>query len=90
VSLFHPLNIFLIGLGGGFIIPLLSRLGRAWLTAGFFLALVGITAVSGVSFLDILNGGQAIEVLTAGSPPPISINLRFGPRKGSSPSASTS
>jgi formate hydrogenlyase subunit 3/multisubunit Na+/H+ antiporter MnhD subunit len=82
VSLFHPLNIFLIGLGGGFIIPLLSRLGRAWLTAGFLLALVGITAVSGVSFLGILNGGQAIEVLTAGSPPPISINLRFSLPEG--------
>ena len=27
-SLLHPLNIFLFGLGGGFVIPLLYRLGK--------------------------------------------------------------
>ena len=48
-SLFHPLNIFLFGLGGGFVIPLLYRLGKAWLSAGFFIALAGIAVVSGVS-----------------------------------------
>ncbi|MET0943424.1 MAG: proton-conducting transporter membrane subunit [Mesorhizobium sp.] len=77
-GLFHPLNIFLFGLGGGFVIPLLYRLGKTWLTAGFFIALAGITMVSGVSFLGLLQGGPSIEVLTAGAMPPISINLRFG------------
>ena len=77
-SLLHPLNIFLFGLGGGFVIPLLYRLGKAWLTAGFFVAVEGITIVSGVSFLGLLRGGPVIEVLTAGALPPISINLRFG------------
>ena len=28
-DLLHPLNIFILGLGGGFLIPLLNRLGRA-------------------------------------------------------------
>ena len=69
VALFHPLNIFLLGLGGGFVIPLLYRLGKGWLHAGFFIALGGICAVSGVSLLQLLQGSPTIEVLTAGTPP---------------------
>ena len=34
-GLLHPLNIFIIGLGGGFLIPLLNRLGQAWLSRRF-------------------------------------------------------
>lgn len=80
--LFHPLNIFLLGLGGGFVIPLLYRLGKAWLHAGFWLALAGIVAVSGVSLFEVYQSGVPIEVLTAGFAPPLSINLRFGPQEG--------
>ncbi|KAA1002404.1 proton-conducting membrane transporter [Paraburkholderia panacisoli] len=81
-ALFHPLHIFILGLGGGFVIPLLYRLGKPWLTAGFFIALAGIVLVSGVSFFGLLDGGQTIEVLTAGAQPPVSINLRFGVWEG--------
>jgi formate hydrogenlyase subunit 3/multisubunit Na+/H+ antiporter MnhD subunit len=77
-ALFHPLNIFILGLGGGFVIPLLYRLGKPWLTGGFVIALGGIVLVSGVSFFSLLDGGDTIEVLTAGALPPVSINLRFG------------
>ncbi|MGF6934591.1 formate hydrogenlyase subunit 3/multisubunit Na+/H+ antiporter MnhD subunit [Paraburkholderia sp. UCT70] len=77
-ALFHPLHIFILGLGGGFVIPLLYRLGKPWLTLGFFIALCGIVLVSGVSFYGLLDGGDTIEVLTAGALPPVSINLRFG------------
>jgi formate hydrogenlyase subunit 3/multisubunit Na+/H+ antiporter MnhD subunit len=81
-SLFHPLNIFLVGLGGGFAIPLLVRIGNAWLSAGFFIALVGIGVISGVSLLRVLGGEPPIDILTAGSLPPVSINLRFGLSEG--------
>lgn len=81
-SLFQPLNIFLIGLGGGFVIPLLYRLGKAWLHAGFWLALTGIVAASGVSLVAVRQTGAPIEVLTAGFAPPLSINLRFGLQEG--------
>lgn len=77
-TLFHPLNIFLIGLGGGFAIPLLYRAGKTWLSVGFFLALGGITLVSGVALLALVKGGPSVEILTAGAQPPVSINLRFG------------
>ncbi len=81
-SLFQPLTIFLLGLGGGFAIPVLYRLGGNWLSAGFILALGGLTVVTCVSFINVLHGGQTIEVLTAGSLPPVSINLRFGVWEG--------
>ncbi|NKJ48404.1 proton-conducting membrane transporter [Burkholderia sp. SG-MS1] len=81
-ALFHPLHIFILGLGGGFVIPLLYRLGKPWLTGGFFVALGGIVLVSGVSFFSLLDGGQTINVLTAGALPPVSINLRFGVWEG--------
>lgn len=76
--LFHPLNIFLLGLGGGFAIPLLYRLGKVWLSLGFHLALAGITLVSGMALLGLVQGGETIEVLTAGAAPPVAINLRYG------------
>ena len=81
-SLFHPLNIFVLGLAGGFAIPLLVRIGTAWLSAGFFIALVGIAVISAVSLLRILGGEPPIDILTAGSLPPISISLRFGLSEG--------
>lgn len=76
--LFQPLNIFILGLGGGFAIPLLYRLGERWLTGGFAIALGGIALISGVALWELLHGRDTMEVLTAGLPPPVSINLRFG------------
>lgn len=80
--LFEPLNIFVLGLGGGFAMPLLYRLGARWLTGGFVVALGGIALVSGVSLWTLMHGGNTIEVWTAGMPPPVSINLRFGFQEG--------
>ena len=77
-SLFHPLNIFILGLGGGFLIPLLNRLGKTWVSAAFVLALAGMTLISGVSLFKFIDGAPPIEILTGGSTPPYSINLRFG------------
>jgi formate hydrogenlyase subunit 3/multisubunit Na+/H+ antiporter MnhD subunit len=77
-SLFHPLNIFILGLSGGFLIPLLSRLGKNWVSAAVVLALAGMTLISGVSLFKFIDGAPPIEVLTGGSTPPYSINLRFG------------
>jgi formate hydrogenlyase subunit 3/multisubunit Na+/H+ antiporter MnhD subunit len=75
---FHPLNIFIIGLSGGFLIPLVNRFGKAWLSAIFVLALTGMTLISGVSLFRLSNGAAPIEILTGGTTPPYSINLRLG------------
>jgi formate hydrogenlyase subunit 3/multisubunit Na+/H+ antiporter MnhD subunit len=77
-SLLHPLNIFILGLGGGFLIPLLNRPGRVWASAAFIFALAGMTLISGVSLFNFWAGAPPIEILTGGSMPPYSINLRLG------------
>jgi formate hydrogenlyase subunit 3/multisubunit Na+/H+ antiporter MnhD subunit len=77
-SLFHPLNIFIIGLGCGFLIPMLSRLGKAWASAAFLFALIGMTLISGVALFGFITGAMPIEILTGGSTPPYAINLRLG------------
>lgn len=81
-GLFQPLNIFLLGLGGGFIIPLLYRIAKPLPAAGFIVALSGMTIVSCVCLWRVQHTGLPIEVLTAGSVPPFSINLRFGAWEG--------
>ena len=77
-ALLQPLNIFLIGLGGGFLIPLLYKIAKPLPAIAFVAALIGIAAITGVNLWGLHNGQPTIEVLTAGSTPPFSINLRFG------------
>ncbi len=74
----HPLNVFILGLGGGFLIPLLSRPGKMWASAAFIFALAGITLISAVSLFNFWGGAPPIEIQTGGSMPPYSINLRLG------------
>jgi formate hydrogenlyase subunit 3/multisubunit Na+/H+ antiporter MnhD subunit len=74
----QPLYIFVLGLGGGFLIPLLYRIGKPLPGPGFLLALLGMTVISGACLLSLLDGAQPFEVLTSGSLPPLSINLRLG------------
>ena len=81
-GLFQPMGIFLFGIGGGFLIPILYRLGKPWLHGGFALAMAGLTLSSLVSFLSVLRTGIPIDVLTAGAEPPLSINLALGLAEG--------
>lgn len=77
-GLLHPLNIFILGLGAGFLIPLFYRLGSFWVTAVFVLSLVAMTLISGHAALTLLQGAEPIEILTGGTKPPYAINLRMG------------
>ena len=77
-SLLHPLNIFIVGLGGGFLIPILNRFGPVWVRGAFLFALVAMTVISGVALFRFLGGAPPIEVLTGGAAPPVAINLRLG------------
>ncbi len=81
-GLFQPMGIFIFGIGGGFLIPILYRLGKPWLHGGFAMGLGGLTLSSLVPLLIVLQTGIPIEVLTAGAAPPLSINLRLGLAEG--------
>ena len=80
--LLHPLNIFIVGLGGGFLIPLLYRLGKFWVATAFVLALATMTLVSGHTLFTLLRGAAPVEILTGGAEPPYAINLRMGLTEG--------
>jgi formate hydrogenlyase subunit 3/multisubunit Na+/H+ antiporter MnhD subunit len=77
-SIAHPLNIFILGLGGGFLIPLFFLLGKRWVSAAFVLVLTAMTLISAVCAVQLFYGAEPIEILTGGSTPPYSINLRMG------------
>src|SRR3974390_1261234 len=77
-SLLHPLNIFIVGLGGGFLIPLFYRLGKSWVAPAFVLALAAMTLISGHALFVLVMGAAPIEILTGGAKPPYAINLRVG------------
>ncbi|WP_027232789.1 proton-conducting transporter membrane subunit [Phyllobacterium sp. UNC302MFCol5.2] len=78
-ALLQPLNIFLFGLGGSFLIPLLYRIAKPLPAVAFGLALVGMTAISAACLWAVYHGQPALESFTAGNVPPYSINLRIGP-----------
>src|SRR6478672_2670020 len=82
-ALLHPLNIFIAGLGAGFVMPLLSRLNRPSVVPSVFVAALATMAfISAVAFLEVLNGAPPIDILTGGAMPPYAINLRFGVPEG--------
>src|SRR5262245_40380446 len=74
----HPLNIFILGLGAGFLIPLLYRLGSIWVAAVFVFSLAAMTLISGHAVLGLYQDAAPIEILTGGANPPYAINLRMG------------
>ncbi len=77
-GLLQPLNIFIVGLGGGFLIPILNRFGPVWARGAFVFALIAMTTITGAAMVEFLRGGASIEILTGGAAPPIAINLRLG------------
>jgi formate hydrogenlyase subunit 3/multisubunit Na+/H+ antiporter MnhD subunit len=77
-GLLHPLNIYIVGLGGAFLIPLLYRLGANAVAVAIVLALAAMTLISGIGLFRLVHGAAPIDILTGGAAPPIAINLRFG------------
>src|SRR5262249_15196347 len=81
-SLLHPLNIFIVGLGGGFLIPLFYRLGKSCVAPTLIIALAAMTLISGHATFVLLQGAGPVEILTGGAQPPYAINLRMGLPEG--------
>jgi formate hydrogenlyase subunit 3/multisubunit Na+/H+ antiporter MnhD subunit len=77
-SLLHPLNIYIVGLGGAFLIPLAYRIATYGPAIVVLLALAAMTLISGACLIGLAQGGAPIEILTGGAKPPIAINLRLG------------
>ena len=80
--LLHPLGMYVLALGAGFLLPLFDRAHRGSAVALFLLALAGMAAIAAFNLLAIINGAASIDIETAGVAPPFSINLRFGLYEG--------
>ena len=78
VDLFHPLGIYILALGAGFLIPLFHRSSPRLATGLFLVALTGMAVIGGTGFFALAGGAPAIDIETAGIAPPFAINLRFG------------
>ena len=76
--LLHPLGIYVLALGAGFLIPLFDRAHRHSAILVFLAALAGMVAIAAGNLLAVASAGAAIDIETAGVAPPFSINLRFG------------
>ncbi|MCF7793125.1 MAG: hypothetical protein K9N09_08380 [Candidatus Cloacimonetes bacterium] len=74
----NPIWILLVTLGIAFLIALFDKLSRSLSQLVFFGALVLTTAISAQWFFNILYGGEGTQIFTAGTIPPISINLQMG------------
>jgi hypothetical protein len=85
----HPIGIYIFGLGGGFLLPILYQLGHRWLHAGFVIAFAEMTLCTVLPAFEVLRTGIAIEILTAGALPPVSISLRFGPMEAAVSASAT-
>jgi formate hydrogenlyase subunit 3/multisubunit Na+/H+ antiporter MnhD subunit len=81
-GLLHPLNIFILGLGAGFLLPLFYRLGSTCVAGVFVLSLMAMTLISGHAAIALLQGAVPIDILTGGTEPPYAINLRMGIGEG--------
>jgi formate hydrogenlyase subunit 3/multisubunit Na+/H+ antiporter MnhD subunit len=76
--LLHPLGIYVIALGAGFLVPLFDRAHRGSAVLVFLAALACMVGISALNLLALINGAPSIDIETAGIAPPFSINLRFG------------
>ncbi len=74
----HPLGIYVLALGAGFLIPLFDRAHRGSAVLVFLATLAGMVVIAGLNLVAIVNGAESIDIETAGVAPPFSINLRFG------------
>jgi len=54
--LFHPLGIYVIALGAGFLVPLFDRAHRGSAILVFLAALAAMVAIAGLNLLAIING----------------------------------
>jgi len=77
-ELLSPLNIIIVALGVGFLLPLIHARSPQLASQAMMASLLYFVLVSAVHFYWLLGGAASTEIITAGIQPPFAINLRFG------------
>ncbi len=79
-----PIFSIAIGLGAGFLIPLLAQVkprereGSVLAAGLFYVTIAALIAIPAGWVLPLVAGSDPVMVFTAGSRPPLSINLQLG------------
>ncbi|MCG6967003.1 MAG: hypothetical protein LJE59_10850 [Chromatiaceae bacterium] len=77
-ALGNPLNLIIVALGVGFLLPLIERSSPALSRGLFNLTIIYQAVLPLLWLLWLVNGAAAQQIQTAGIAPPFSINLRLG------------
>lgn len=77
-ALSNPLNLVIVALGFGFLLPLIDRSSPGLARGLFKLTLFYQAALPILWLFWLVNGAPTQEIQTAGISPPFSINLRLG------------
>jgi formate hydrogenlyase subunit 3/multisubunit Na+/H+ antiporter MnhD subunit len=77
-ELLSPLNIIVVALGVGFLLPLMHAKSPLFASRMMFASLLYFVIISASHFYSLLGGAMATEIITSGIKPPFAINLRFG------------
>lgn len=73
-----PINLIVVALAAGFLLPLVARVGKEVARALFYLVMVYQALLPLVWLGWLADGAPAAQVFTAGIAPPFSINLLLG------------
>ena len=77
-ELLSPLNIIIVALGAGFLLPLIHARSSRLASQVMIASLMYFVIVSAIHFYWLIGGAAPSEIITSGIQPPFAINLRFG------------
>ena len=77
-ELLSPLNIIIVALGAGFLLPLIHAKTPRLAIQVILWSLLYFVIISASHFYALLGGAASTEIITSGIQPPFAINLRFG------------
>lgn len=77
-ELLSPLNIIIVALGVGFLLPLMHAKSPLFASRMMCASLAYFVIISASHLYSLVGGGMATEIITSGIQPPFAINLRFG------------
>jgi len=77
-ELLSPLNIIVVALGVGFLLPLMHAKSPLFASRMMCASLLYFVIISASHLYSLAGGAMATEIITSGIRPPFAINLRFG------------
>jgi len=77
-QLLSPINIIIVALGAGFLLPLIFNRSPILAARVMLASLAYFVIISASHLYGLIGGAATVEIITSGIQPPFAINLRFG------------